>query len=274
MIKKSNCLQIIQTFCNRHQLSKFIFLLIKDFFAKSGFDRASSLSYTILLSFVPFLVSVASITTFFLPMKTYLRFERYLLNSNLPAMGKQVSLYIDTFHKHAGQLSFMSVIFLSFSAILMIRSLTHHLVQLYEIKDANHLGISVFILITVVLMIVFIGVGFNSYIIWAIKLHHSIVPKFISLFLAIFSFTVIYKFVPINHASFKHALIAGTTAAILFEAAKHGFVIYVKYFTAESILYGTLAILPILLLWLYVSCLILLLCANMTVILQKFVTNN
>ncbi len=257
----------------KYKLTKFIYLLVKDFFVKDGFDKVSSLSYTILMSFVPFLVSIASIATFFLPTKTYFRFEKYLLDNNLPMVGKEIASYIEAFHKHSGQLSLVSLFFLFFSAILMIRSLSRHLIQLYEIKAPANIGISIFFLIIVILLFVSIGVGLNSYIIWAIKLNHSVIPKLISLFVEIFAFTVIYKFVPINHASLRHSLIAGAIAAILFEAAKYGFVIYIKHFTSESILYGALASLPIFLLWLYLSCLILLLCANIIVILQKMQNN-
>ena len=61
--------------------------------------------------------------------------------------------------------------------------------------------------------------------------------------------------------------------AILFELAKYGFGIYVKEMSGYENIYGALAILPLFLVWIYISWVIILFGAHITFCLSSFYLN-
>jgi membrane protein len=91
--------------------------------------------------------------------------------------------------------------------------------------------------------------------------------QYLSSFLA---FSVIYKFVPHSKVEFRHAMLGGLVAAVLFELAKFGFVIYIRSFgNTQNVLYGSLAAIPIFLFWLYIVSIIFLLGAQIIAVLRQ-----
>ena len=63
---------------------------------------------------------------------------------------------------------------------------------------------------------------------------------------------------PNRRVPWRHAFAGALPAALAFEAAKHGFAVYVKNVPTYEIVYGTLAALPVFLIWIYVCWLIVL----------------
>jgi len=69
----------------------------------------------------------------------------------------------------------------------------------------------------------------------------------------------LYYYVPNTHVRPRHAIAGGVFAAIAFEFAKTGLAWYIKAVPMLSMVYGAFATLPILLLWIYLSWVIVLL---------------
>ncbi len=74
--------------------------------------------------------------------------------------------------------------------------------------------------------------------------------------MTLFTFTLIYLIIPNTRVTFFHALVGGITATLFFELAKRGFALYVSHNTTYSSLYGALAVVPIFLIWIYISWLV------------------
>jgi membrane protein len=82
--------------------------------------------------------------------------------------------------------------------------------------------------------------------------------KAMPLVLSIAAFTLIYAAVPNTRVPLRHALVGGVFTAVLFEAAKQMFGLYVSYFPSYQLIYGAFAAVPLFLLWVYLSWMIVL----------------
>jgi membrane protein len=81
---------------------------------------------------------------------------------------------------------------------------------------------------------------------------------FVPFGLTAFSLFMLYKLMPNTSVRFKPALISAMVAAVLFELAKWGFNIYVLRVIPVSKIYGSLGLIPVLLLWIYLCWVIVL----------------
>jgi YihY family inner membrane protein len=80
------------------------------------------------------------------------------------------------------------------------------------------------------------------------------IVSFVLIFLV---FALVYKFAPYGHVRWRQVLPGALFAAVLFELGKTGFVLYLDRMTNFEAVYGSLSSIIVLLLWLYVSALIL-----------------
>jgi membrane protein len=78
------------------------------------------------------------------------------------------------------------------------------------------------------------------------------------------AFFLIYRIIPHRQVPWRHALFGAAIAAVLFEAGKDLFTLYVSYAPTYSLVYGAFAAVPIFLVWVYLSWLVVLLGAELT----------
>ena len=75
-------------------------------------------------------------------------------------------------------------------------------------------------------------------------------------------FVVLYKFVPSMLIRWRDVLPAALVASLMFEVAKYVFVWYLRYVAAYNQIYGTLASVIVLMVWAYISALVLIIGAE------------
>jgi len=83
--------------------------------------------------------------------------------------------------------------------------------------------------------------------------------------------TAIYLVVPVGRLSFKHALVGGVTAAVLWEAARHIMVWYFRTLSMVNVIYGSFATVVVVLLSLEMAALILLLGAQVIAEFERLI---
>lgn len=99
------------------------------------------------------------------------------------------------------------------------------------------------------------------WVVWTISRLLALLASWILLFL-------LYSLMPNTKVRKRPALIGSFTAALLWEAGKIGFQVYVSRALPYSALYGSLGLIPLFLFWIYVSWLIMLFGLELTYTLQ------
>jgi membrane protein len=242
---------------------------------------AGYLSYVSLMSLVPLLVVMLSVMTAF-PIFSDLKqvIENFVYSNFLPTAGDVVQQYIAGFVDNASKMSAVAISFLFVMALLLISTIDKSLNKIWRVKEKRRI-VTAFSMYWMILTLgpIFVGssLAASSYIVSLVSFNDFGVEETVNLFLrllpllsSISAFIILYMVVPNKTVPFKFALSGAVLAAILFEVAKRGFVIYVTQLPSYQAIYGAFATIPIIFLWVYLSWLVVLVGAVFTVSLQEF----
>ena len=77
------------------------------------------------------------------------------------------------------------------------------------------------------------------------------------------AFLLLYKFVPNTRVRWRHVWVGALAAAALIEIAKNTFVWFLGHFATYNIVYGSVSTIIVMMIWSYISAMILLFCAKL-----------
>lgn len=226
---------------------------------------ASSLTFTTVLSIVPMLAVVLSLFTAF-PLFNDFRvaLEHFLANNLMPpAVSDNIMDYLNQFAMQASRLTTIGGLFLVITSVLLImtidmafndiwhvtrrRSLQHRALVYWAVLSLGPVLAGASLWATSVLARESLGlVGELSH---AAELFLSFVP----IALTAVGFAALFVVVPNRRVEWKDALSGGACTAILLEATKRAFALYITQFPTYTVIYGAFATLPVFLLWIYFS---------------------
>ncbi|MCS6058036.1 virulence factor BrkB family protein [Klebsiella variicola subsp. variicola] len=119
------------------------------------------------------------------------------------------------------------------------------------------------------------SLAISSYLLslrWASDLD-GVIDNLLRLFPLILSwaaFWLLYSIVPTTQVRNRDAVIGALAAALLFEAGKKAFALYITTFPSYQLIYGVISVVPILFVWVYWTWCIVLLGAEITVTLGEY----
>lgn len=244
---------------------------------------AGYLSFITLLSLIPILTVMLSVISAF-PKFTGARelIEGFIFTNFLPASSHQIQGYIDSFVDNASKMTAVGIIFLIAVALSLISSVDTALNKIWRVQNKRK-GVISFSIYWMVLTLgpVFIGasIGVTSYI---VSMADSLTGGVIGLALiellpftiSAIAFLFLYMLVPNRDVPLRPALAGAVFAALMFEVTKRGFALYITNFPSYQVIYGTLATIPILFIWVYLSWIVVLLGAEFTVMLEDKMSGN
>ncbi len=259
----------------------FIRYVYQQFFVRRCLQSAASLAYTTLLSLVPL---IAVMFSFFGKLPVFKDIseiiQAFVFSNFVPSFGETVRDYLINFSIKASQLTTTGSIVLVIIALMLMSTINSALDNIWQINRRRHI-VARFLVYWAILSLgpVLIGVGLysTSYLLTLPLFEGGDTAMYKARFLALvpfytssIAFTLLYILVPNTRVNIRHALVGGVTAAILFELAKFTFGLYVKTVPTYTLIYGAVAVIPMFLIWIYVSWLIVLLGAQISYSLSVF----
>ena len=247
--------------------------VVKKFMGDRCTMDALALSYVTILSLVPLIVVTFSLLSSFATLAAVKeRLLSYLLQFLVPGSASAVVEYITGFSTKAKALGLGGLLALFSLAFSLFSSAEQSMSRIWRVKRSRTfvnklfvfsnilfwvpllLGAS-FYLSTKVALVPYLG-GFS-------RLYFILLPLLISWL----AFSFFFLIVPPYRVSILAAVSGGSVAAVLWELAKNGFDIFVAHafsIKAFSVIYGSLVIFPVFLIWIYLCWVITLLGAEVS----------
>ncbi len=231
---------------------------------------ASSLTFTTSIALVPFFTVALAIFTAF-PMFSKLQgaLQGWLIESLIPDnIARQVLGYLTQFSRQANKLGMAGLAVLLVTAIALILTIDRTLNGIWRVKKPRPLAQRVLIYwatITLGPPLLAASLALTSYVLSASRGLVGPLPVSLRFVLDVVQFflmgggmAALYRYVPNTYVKWAHAWVGGLFVAAGLELAKRLLAIYLDVVPSYSLVYGAFATLPILLVWIYVSWIIVL----------------
>lgn len=233
------------------------------------------LAYVTLLSLVPFIMVTFTIMSAF-PAFSSVRgkLETFIFSNFVPTAGDVVREHLINFVGNASEMGAIGILSLLVVALMLISNVDKTLNRIWRTESDRPLIYTLAIywmVITLGPLLIGSSVVISSYLTGLATFAEEYTPGLGTLFLqlipsfaALLAFIILYMVVPNRQVKFRHAVGGGILATAAFEATKAGFALYVTNFPSYQVIYGALAVIPILFLWVYLSWVVVLLGAEFT----------
>lgn len=257
-------------------LFQFFSLVWQNFTKSNGLVKVGDLAYVLLVSFVPLLLSFVTILSLLPVSNLVLQYSEHFIFANfLPTTGEIFYNQLYNLMHSTRHFSWLSFLVLFATVFFMLKSVEKHINSTWRVENNRPLLRSFFVygflmLIGPVLLCIGLFVRLYLRLIWH---QHSFIDTTIwylfSYLFSVLTFMLVFQILPAKKVKFKYVLLIGIIAGSIFELAKIGFVFYANYFSTYSVIYGSLAAIPLFLLWVYISSFIFLFCAQFIYVLQE-----
>ncbi|HAT41742.1 MAG TPA: virulence factor BrkB family protein [Rheinheimera sp.] len=238
------------------------------------------LAYISLLSLVPLLGVAFSVLKAF-PVFASLReqLESFLYANFIPSKGEELQNYINGFIDNIGQMTTVSILVLVFVALMLLHNIDKTLNKIWRVRKRPRLIISLSIywmILTLGPILLGVSIALTSYIVTLTHMADNYTAGLTSHLLelapygvSLLAFFMLYQLVPNIKVRIRDAFWGALLAAILFEMLKTGFATYITHFPTYQAIYGALALVPILFVWIHLCWLVVLLGAELTACLHE-----
>ena len=243
------------------------------------------LSYVTLLSMVPLLAvifSLFSIFPFFEKLKEEV--EEFVFRNFVPELGDVVQEQILSFVDNATRMTPFGLIVLLVVALLLLSSIDHTLNQIWRVGKNRGIILSYSIYIVVLIsspVLLGTGLAANSYLVSLGGIEEGSELSAIKLILSsmhilgsFLFFLLLYIVVPHTKVHFWSAVFGALIATLLFELSKSVFALYFINFPVYQAIYGALAVIPLLFVWVFISWVVVLVGAQISASLDGFLEEN
>jgi membrane protein len=226
---------------------------------------AGSLAFTTTLALVP-MFTVGSILIGYVPQVIEMKYalQEWILNTYLPGgINQPILRYIDQFSEKAKGLTLFGLAGLFMTTVLTMAVIEKAFNHIWQIKAKRPFfkRSAIYFSATVLGPLVLgIGIYLSGWLLSetqglteAVSMGFELFALLIPLLLTISLFTLVYKVLPFTFVAWRDAVLGALLAAIVFELMKYGFGFFVTTVPFYKTVYGTFAIVPLALIWIYVT---------------------
>jgi membrane protein len=243
-------------------------------------QTAGSLTFTSLLALVPLVTVALSLSTAFPVFDRAIdALSGYISGQLLPEGGARVTAQLSAFVAKAARLTSVGLAVLALTSLMLMLTIDEVLNRIFRVQRRRGLAqrlLMYWAVLSLGPVLMGVSLSMTSFLVGS-SLGYldlgGLARSVLALLPFIFTcatFKLLYLVVPYRRIEFRHALVGGLVASVLFELAKRGFALYIAKFPAYTLIYGAFATVPIFLVWVYVSWIVVLIGATLTAMLPAY----
>jgi membrane protein len=251
--------------------ASFLVYSLRRFNADGCFAASGALSYTTLVSLVPLgVIALGSLSAFPILAPVRDQLLRLVLGNFIPSVGDQAAWWFRAFADSATQTTAIGVVSIAATGILLLATVEDQLNLIWRVTSPRpwvQRILSYWTLTTLGPLLIGISLSLSTYFEIAARqvgfgqaaaawlasgwLHG--LARAVPAILEFIALTLLYCLMPNCVVRWRDGAFGAVVAAFAIEILKVGFSIYISASSFYSTVYGALAIIPIFLLWMYIS---------------------
>lgn len=249
---------------DRARAGSFGRFVLKRFLNDRLFEAAGALSYTSVFALVPLSMVVFGVLSAFPVFDQWsATLKAYIFSNFVPSAASAVSGYLSDFSSNTKSLTVTGALALIISLLVTLNSVESVFNRIWRVPTARP-KVGRFLVYWTVLTLgtlvaaasLALSTRFFALAIfettpgrWLEALMLRAAPMAIELL----AFAAIFKVVPHRTVKWRHAFAGAALSVFLFECVKSGLALYLGSFDSYQKIYGAIALIPILMLWIYLG---------------------
>src|SRR6267142_4730805 len=249
----------------------FAVYVLRRFNVDGCFAAAGALSYTTLVSLVPLaVIALGSLSSFpiFAPVRDQIL--QLVLENFVPSIGEQAAWWFRAFAESAAQTTAIGVAGIATTGILLLVTVEDQLNLIWRVTSPRpwvQRILAYWTLITLGPLLIGISLSLSTYfeiaarqvgfgeeaVAWIASSWLHGVARAVPALLEFVALTLLYCLIPNCTVRWRDGAFGAVIATVAIEILKVGFSIYIGASSFYSTVYGALAVIPIFLLWMYIS---------------------
>ena len=264
---------------DRRRLRAFGSFLWHRFVEDRCIETASGLAYATVFAMVPFAAAVFGVISTFPVFEAWSeRLTAFLFSNFVPEAARAVEDYVRESALGATRMTLAGVLGLLVVALLLMKGIEDTFNRIWRVPSGRG-PMARFLMywaaLTLGPILVVVSLALSSYLFSLPVMAEGAAAagpllRATPFLLALIGFACAFVIVPNQRVRLRYALAGALLAASLFELAKWGLSVYLRQVPTYEQIYGALAVIPIFLLWVYLSWIAILLGASLAASLSAF----
>jgi membrane protein len=249
---------------DRARIGAFLGFVWKRFLGDRLFEAAGALSYTSVFALVPLSMVVFGVLSAFPVFDLWsLSLKKYIFANFMPTAASAVQGYLADFSSNTKSLTTTGAFVLVASLLVTLSSVEAIFNRIWRVPTARP-KFSRFLVYWTVLTLgalvaatsLALSTRFFALAIFETlpgRWLEALMLKLAPMAIEMFAFAATFMVVPHRTVKWRHALSGAALSMLLFEGVKYGLGVYLGSFDSYQKIYGAIALLPILMLWIYLG---------------------
>ncbi len=249
---------------DHRRASSFSRFLLRRFLDDRLFEAAGALSYTTAFALVPLTMVAFGVLSAFPVFDAWSdRLSEFIFANFVPSAARAVSGYLTDFSSNTRSLTAAGALALIVSLLLTLNSVESIFNRIWRVPTARpKLGrfLVYWTVLTLGTLVAAASLALTTRL-FTLSIFETQPGQWLERWLLwltpmgieIMAFAVLFRVMPHQHVAWRHALAGGVLSMLLFEGVKSGLGMYLGSFDSYQKIYGAVAIIPIFMLWMYLS---------------------